>query len=144
MQSYHVKPLDLGDSDSEDEYLERGEIPEITKEEYASIDKIKEGLLKFKTNLYHTRVGNSTGNPEDLGALTSFDALFLDCISYLIRLLNGEKDTLPELPEEQKNEFNTIIENMREILRNSNTSILVYNILTQIKTMPISMLASER
>ena len=146
MQAYHVELLDLegGSDDDDNEYL-GGEMPEITDKEYASIDKIKEDLLRFKTNLYNTKVGNAKGNPEDLGALTSFQVLFLDCNAYLMRVLNGQTDTLPELPELSENakEFNTIVSNIKQILQNPNTSVLVYDILSKINSMPISFLNSK-
>ena len=147
MQPYNVQALhglsDEETSDGDSEYS-GGEQPEINDEEYTSIDKIREDLLKFKTKLYDTRVGNATDNPEDLKALSLFQELFLDCNAYLMKVLNGREDiSFPELPEEEKTEFKEIVSNIKNILKNTNTNVLVLDILSKINSMPISFLASD-
>ena len=157
MEPYIVNPLYDSDSKSDrksntesdresntESQTEGQDVPDILPEVYERIEKVKDNILTFKQELYKLQVGeNTTSNPESLEALASFHSQFLQCIAYLIGILYGKKDILsaPGIPDSLKSTFHdTIVKHIESIKSNTDTNVLLYDLLSKFSTMPISQL----
>jgi hypothetical protein len=100
MQPLHVDPIDFQqpDSDSIESYDQVP--PDVSSQVLNAIEKLRIAILKFKQNLFEQIVNHDTKHDAaDLGAMMSFHALFLQCVSYWISLLDSSLIPEPQFSD---------------------------------------------
>jgi hypothetical protein len=110
MEPLHVDPIDFQKSDSNSLDAYDTETVPISRQVEKAMEKLRIAIFKFKQNLFEQIVNHDTNhNAADLGAMMSFHALFLQCISYWISLLDSSLVPEPQFSKESNsNEFQVL------------------------------------
>lgn len=90
MQPLHVDPIDFQQPEFDGiETYDQEPLP-TSNQVLNAVEKLRFAIFKFKQNLFEQIVNHDTKHDAaDLGAMMSFHALFLQCVSYWISLLDS-------------------------------------------------------
>ena len=100
MQPLHVDPINFQEPDSDlIEAYDQEPAPD-SAQVLNAIDKLRIAIIKFKQNLFEQIVNHDTNHDaSDLGAMMTFHALFLQCVSYWISLLDSSLIPEPQFSD---------------------------------------------
>jgi hypothetical protein len=121
MQPLHVDPIDFQSPDSTSLDVYDHEPAPVSRQVEKAIEKLRNAIFKFKKNLFEQIVNHDTKhNAADLGAMMTFHALFLQCISYWISLLDSSLVPEPQFAKESNsNEFKSLKEAITKVAESS-------------------------
>lgn len=129
---------ELTEEDYTQDTLQRNdEMQEISKEVHDAVETLRREIFKFKKQLFLDVVSNDKQhNADDLGAMKSFHALFLQAISYWIGVLDSSPVPPPKFKQQRNiKEFDTLTEGIKYIQGiNSDANTLVYSMLFSFST----------
>ena len=135
MEPANVVPIDLDEKDPKQDIAMTEE--EIDPKLHSAIQNLKVSIYAFKKNLFYDLVSNdSKHKANDLGAMYSFHALFLQCIAYWIGMLDSTTVPKPKFSKEQQlKQFDILRQEIKSLAATSmDACVLVYNILFQFST----------
>jgi hypothetical protein len=117
-----IDPLDLPDDNEE----------ENNAKTQAAIEALQQDIYSFKKQLFSDTVSNDTQHDaSDLGAMSTFHALYLQLIGYWIGLLDGRPVPAPRFSQKRNTaSFLDLTRSIQEIIKmNADARILVYSML---------------
>ena len=134
MQPLHVDPIDFQqpDPDSIEDYDQVP--PDVSAQVLNAVAKLRMAIFKFKQNLFEQVVNHDTShNASDLGAMMSFHALFLQCVSYWISLLDSKLVPEPQFSDSKNtSEFQKLKDAILKVGQSSpDARIHLYQVLFQ-------------
>ena len=135
MEPMYVEKMDLDEQDP-DPTPDFEDIEEIPEKLHNEINNLHRGIIFFKNSLQQEIINNSPKqNALDTKAMYAFHALYLQCIAFLIGLLDKQEVPVPSLPEQQENEFEQI-RKKAEILLHSDpdANVLLYNLFFKLQS----------
>jgi hypothetical protein len=124
---------------TEDQYMQdplqrNDELEPVSKEVNKAVEALRQQIFKFKKQLFLDIVSNDKAHvAKDLGAMTSFHALFLQAVSYWIGLLDTNPVPPPQFQQQRNiDEFDALSKGIQYIQGlNSDAKTLVYSMLLQ-------------
>lgn len=132
MEPYHVGGMDLegGDTDPFPEDIDKME--EISDVLHKKINELHREIIQFKKKLYDTTVNENEGqNPQDIKSMHTFHALYLQCLAFLIGLLDNQPVPVLTLSETLEKEFQNIMNKVNVLLEpdsNPDANVLLYDL----------------
>lgn len=134
MEPLHVTPIDFQEPETDliEEYDQ--EPAPVSNQVLQAIEKLRFAILKFKQNLFEQVVNHDTKHDaSDLGAMMSFHALFLQCVSYWISLLDSSLIPEPKFANDRNsNEFQKLKDAIAKVGHSSpDARIHLYQLLFQ-------------
>jgi hypothetical protein len=106
-------------------------LEEINIQTQNAVEAIKGAIIKFKRDFYRDYVGNDKGhNPNDLGAMMGFHALFLQALGFWIGLLDSKPVPKPTLESgRDRRIFDLITKSIQQVAASPDGRTLVYSLL---------------
>lgn len=136
MEPAYVLPMNL-DEDDQDPLDINEEIEEVNNETKENIQELKMDILKFKKHFFYELVSNDGDHDaQDMGAMMTFHALFLQCIAYWIGILDSQPIQEPVIESlSDRKRFKSLTKKIKEIAStNSDARTLVYSLLFHFST----------
>ena len=140
MEPAYVEPLNLQDSEDPDDfatYEAKGKATTLSANVARAIQGLQKQIYTFKESLFHKVVNENTNHDaQDLGAMMSFHALFLQCVAYWIGGLDNTPVPAPRFkrPDLAK-QFEVISTTVQSLAKTSASArTLVYQLLFRFST----------
>lgn len=135
MEPANVVPMDFNEKEESEHSTQLQD--EVNPNIYSAIHELKEGIYKFKGQLFYSIVSNDSNHKaSSLGAMYSFHALFLQCIAYWIGMMDSTSIPKPKFSnDEETKEFNALSKAIQTVSKDSTDAhILTYNLLFKFST----------
>lgn len=132
MQPLHVDPIDFQQPESDTVEAYDYDAPPVSSQVLNAVEKLRGAILKFKQNLFEQVVNHDRKhNAADLGAMMTFHALFLQCVSYWISLLDSGLVPEPNFSDtSNSNEFQKLKDAIAKVGQSSpDARIQLYQVL---------------
>jgi hypothetical protein len=136
MESYYTSTIPL-DREDNDQLKRNDELEEINSNTREAIDSLRDTIFKFKKEIYADIVsGDKIHSAEDMGAMMSFHALFLQMIGYWIGLLDSSPVPAPTFKtNSETKKFNLITKTIKTVSQKSQDArTLIYSLLSSFST----------
>ena len=129
MEAFFTGKMDLDEEDP-DPTPDFEDIAEISENLHTDINNLHKALIIFKKKLQEVYIEtNETQNPLKIKAMYTFHALYLQCLAFLIGLLDSQPVPIPNLEESLENDFEQIRKKVEVLLHsNPDANVLLYNL----------------
>lgn len=133
MESFFIQSIGgaLDQEDTDPLSVPDEKLEEINIQTQHAVEDIKHAILKFKADFYKEYVGNDKNhNPQELGAMMGFHALFLQALGFWIGLLDNKPVPKPVLESgHERRSFYLITKAIQKVISNPDGRTLVYSLL---------------
>ena len=122
MEPLHVDPIDFQNPDVTNSLeIYNTDSGPTSRQVEKAMEKLRSAIFKFKQNLFEQIVNQDMKhNAADLGAMMTFHALFLQCVSYWISLLDSSLVPEPQFSKESNsNEFQVLKDAISKVASSS-------------------------
>ncbi len=135
MEPRHVEEIqDLERDDAESVQSSDTEVSPTDEQYQKAIDVLRQQIYEFKRSLYEQTVNkDSSHDAADMGAMMTFHAIFLHCISYWISLLDSSLVPEPQFPSSANTQtFKTLTRAIQKVAQISpDAQVHLYQLLFQ-------------
>ena len=133
MESFFTQSIGgaLDQEDTDPLAVPDSQLEDINIQTQQAVEGIKRAIQKFKSDFYRGYVGNDKGhNPNDLGAMMGFHALFLQALGFWIGLLDSKPVPKPTLESgRDRRTFDLITKSIQQVAANPDGRTLIYSLL---------------